>query len=172
LLTLAAPAAQKNVIELLNEARKKIIAELASMDTTRDTRPRSSIAEVLDRAGHGQVSPGRDRRRDRYQKQAAIDGTKLVDAPMTAALGQMPLGQISADTVSIVQGYTADLITGFSKKAAADVNAMIARAFLGGQSSRTSSRRSATRRAAESTTACSERSESVRRRSRQTRSCA
>jgi uncharacterized protein with gpF-like domain len=53
---------------------------------------------------------------------------------MVAALGPMPLGQVSVDTLSIVQGYTADLITGLSKKAAADVNAIIGRAFLGGQS--------------------------------------
>jgi hypothetical protein len=70
----------------------------------------------------------------RYQKQAAIDGTRLVDAPMGRAWPRCRWDRSRPTRSRSSQGYTADLITGLSKKAAADVNGVIARAFLGGQS--------------------------------------
>ena len=41
---------------------------------------------------------------------------------------------ISESALAIAQGYTADLISGLTKDAAATLNAAIQRAFLGGQS--------------------------------------
>jgi hypothetical protein len=58
----------------------------------------------------------------------------MVNQPIEAVFGPLPLGQVSSSTLAIAQGYTADLITGLSQQASARVNAAIQRAFLGGQS--------------------------------------
>jgi hypothetical protein len=49
-------------------------------------------------------------------------------------LEAVALGHVNPTTLAIAQGYTADLIANLSRKAAADINAALQRAFMGGQS--------------------------------------
>src|SRR6266404_144502 len=58
-----------------------------------------------------------------------------IDQPLDAAgLPTPSFAGVSEPALSIAQGYTADLVSGLSKDAAAKLNAAIQRAFLGGQS--------------------------------------
>jgi hypothetical protein len=127
--------ARKLVLELLDEARKKIINDLAGID------PKSFTAAQLN-----VLKSSIDRAMDQFRAQAtsAIDaleskafalGAQTVAQPLVSVgFESSTLGQVSSYALSIVQGYTADLITGLSRDAAAQLNSTIQRAFLGGQS--------------------------------------
>jgi len=123
------PATRKAVTELLDEARKRIIGELASADPSRFqaaqlTQLKQSIERAMDTFRRGAT-----REVNLLQLQSARIGSRLATEP----LGDLPLGQIATDRIRVAQGYTADLITSLSRKAAADVNGAIQRAFLGGR---------------------------------------
>lgn len=128
-----APAVRREIIQLLEEARKRIVAELAGLDP-----------ESFSAAQRAQLKASIERALDQFRREATLQvnamqgesfrlGQQTVDAPAQAAVGYAPLGGISTDTLRIAQGYTADLITALSADAAAKVNAAIQRAFLGGQ---------------------------------------
>ncbi len=124
------PATEKAIAELLDEARKRIVGELAGIDPAKFQAAqlrqlKMSIDHVMARFG---TDAGRSV--NRLQAIAARNGAELVTAP----LGDLPLGHIALDRVKIAQDYTADLITNLSRKSAAEVNGVIQRAFLGGQS--------------------------------------
>lgn len=123
------PATQKAVKEMLDEALKRILGELATIDPARFQAAqlqqlKMSIEHVMGRAGTDMA-----RTVNRLQAVAARNGSEIV----TGALGDLPLGHIAADRVKIAQAYTADLITALSRKTAADLNGVIQRAFLGGR---------------------------------------
>lgn len=129
-----APEAKKKILDLLNEARTRILDQLAGMDPESYSAAqlrslKLSIDQIFD-TFRQQVT-------DYVQKAEVSSGSaglKLVNEPIEAVFGAMPLGQVSQSTLAIAQGYTADLITGLSHDASAKVNAAIQRAFLGGQS--------------------------------------
>jgi hypothetical protein len=127
------PQARKHVLELLDEARKRIIGELATLNPDSFTAvQRQQLKSSIDRAfDYFRVQS--TQRVSSLEGIAAQVGIASVDAPLSAAGMVSGFGQVSAQTLSIVQGYTADLIGGLSQKAAADINATIQRAFLGGQ---------------------------------------
>jgi len=129
------PEVRKRVIELLEEARRKIVAEVAGQDA-------ASFTSVQMQAMRAEI----DRALEEFRRQL----TTSVNASQAEAfrLGELIVGQplqaaglpapsffgVSRDTLAIAQAYTADLITGLSKDAAAKINAAIQRSFLGGQS--------------------------------------
>jgi hypothetical protein len=131
-----APAARKNVIEMLDAARKQILGQIASLD------PSSFSALQLNALKHSI-----DRVMDEFRQQAtnAIQGLEeaafstgaaTVAQPLAAIgldSGVLGIAQVSRTTLSIAQSYTADLIGGLAKDSAARLNASIQRAFLGGQ---------------------------------------
>ncbi|HZU33720.1 MAG TPA: hypothetical protein VFB79_21580 [Candidatus Angelobacter sp.] len=127
--------ARKNMIELLNEARKKIVAELASVNPQSYTAAQLSVLkQSIDRA-MDEFRVAATSSVDGYEAAMFQTGAATVSAPLQAlGLESSTLGQVSTSTLSIVQGYTADLISGLSKDAASKVNSTIQRAFLGNQS--------------------------------------
>jgi uncharacterized protein with gpF-like domain len=126
--------ARKQVLELLDEARKKIVTDLRSIN------PQSFTAAQLN-----VLKSSIDRAMDQFRAQAisTVDtletagfnlGAKTVAQPLVSAgLESSMLGQIDTAKLKIVQGYTADLITGLAKDASAKINSTIQRSFLGGQ---------------------------------------
>jgi uncharacterized protein with gpF-like domain len=128
------PAARKNILELLDEARKRIIAQLAGLN------PSSFNAAQLNVLKHSI-----DQAMDQFAREAAIDvstfqsqaaslGAQTASAPLAATgLEASAFGQVSRTTLAIAQGYSADLITAMSRDAALKINSTIQRAFLGGQ---------------------------------------
>lgn len=130
---LLGPDVRKKILEMLAEARNKIVADLAHMDPARYTTAelqglKLSIDKIMD--------DFRMQATNYVQAQEGVGaqlGSSSVSLPIEATFGIQPLGQLSVSTLAIAQGYTADLITGLSKDAAAKTNAAIQRAFLGGQ---------------------------------------
>lgn len=129
------PEVRKKVIELLQEARKRIIAEVAQVDpasfqAAQLVTLRREIDTTLDRfrAELSQVVTS-------TQADAFQVGVDTVDQPLAAAGLPVPsFAGFSKSTLSVAQGFTADLIGGLTKDSAAKINAAIQRAFLGGQS--------------------------------------
>lgn len=130
-----APATRRNVIELLEEARKQIVGEISAVD------PASFKAAQM-----RTLAAGIDRALDQFRQQLTqqvnaeqaaafqLGGTQ-VSAPLAAAgLPAASFAGIDRNALAIAQGYTADLIGGLTKDAAGKLNAAIQRAFLGGQS--------------------------------------
>lgn len=127
--------ARKQVLELLDEARKKILADLAGID------PKSFTAAQLN-----VLKSSIDRAMDQFRAQAAatvealeskaftLGGQTVAQPLVSVGFESAALGQVSSYALTIVQGYTADLITGLSRSASATINSTIQRAFLGGQS--------------------------------------
>jgi len=128
------PKARQEIVDLLEEAKKKIIAEVATLDPNSFTAAQRTALKVsIDRA-LAQFRAQATEKVNQLQAAAAVIGVQSVDEPLAASgIGDASLGQVSASTLSIAQGYTADLITGLSADASAKVNSAISRAFLGGQ---------------------------------------
>jgi hypothetical protein len=129
------PGVRKRVIELLEEARKRILAEVA------DVNPASFQSAQLVTLRKEIDAALETFRRELSQTVTATQanafqlGAATVDQPLAAAgLPTPSFGGLLTSTLSIAQGYTADLIGGLTKDSAAKVNAAIQRAFLGGQS--------------------------------------
>lgn len=129
------PQAQKEIVDLLEEAKKKILGEVATLDPNSFTAAqRTALKASIDRA-LAQFRVQATEKVNQLQAAAAVVGVQSVDEPLSSSgIGDASLGQFSASTLAIAQGYTADLISGLSAKASADVNAALTRAFLGGQS--------------------------------------
>jgi len=126
--------ARKQVLELLDEARKKIIGDLRginpeSFSAAQLNTLKQSIERAMTQFGAQATSTI-----DALETTGYNLGARTVAQPLVAAgLESSMLGQVDTAKLKIVQGYTADLITGLSRDAAAKVNSTIQRSFLGGQ---------------------------------------
>lgn len=129
------PRAMRQILELLDEARKRVAGQIAILDPASFQAAqlqsiRTSIDVAFDtfRAEATVTLNG-------AQAEAARLGAATIDEPLAAiGLDAAALGQVSTDTLRIAQSYTADLLTGLSELGKAQVNSAIQRAFLGGQS--------------------------------------
>jgi hypothetical protein len=129
------PQVRERVMTLLEEARKRIVGDISNID------PQSfqgaqlrMLAKQIDQAIAKFGSEFSD-----YVTAAQDSSFQLgmgqIDQPLDAAgLPTPSFAGISESALGIAQGYTADLVSGLSKDAAAKLNAAIQRAFLGGQS--------------------------------------
>lgn len=128
------PQARRQVIELLEAARKEIVAEIASLDpNTYSALQRRALRNSIDNALE-HFRSGATSAIQRNQEIAFRLGQQQIDAPLAAGLDFAPFGGVSRATLAIAQEYTADLVGGLSREAAARLNAALQRAFLGGQS--------------------------------------
>lgn len=127
------PRARRQVIELLEAARKEIVGELSSLDPNNYTAvQRRALRNSIDNAlEHFRSDATSAIQRD--QQTAFALGQRNIDAPLAAGLDFMPFGGVSRATLAIAQEYTADLITGLSRDASGRLNAALQRAFLGGK---------------------------------------
>jgi hypothetical protein len=130
-----APAARSRVLEMLDAARREILGRLA------DTDPASFSAAQLTELKRSIDAAMNKFRSDATafletaEAHAARMGAQSVSQPLVSAgMEAVAMGHVNPTTLSIAQGYTADLITNLSRQAAHDINAALQRAFLGGQS--------------------------------------
>jgi hypothetical protein len=128
------PEATKKVLELLNEARIKILGELTqltpdSFNAAQLNVLKKSIERAMATFSHQASSAVIG-----LESKAFELGQKTITTPLDSAGLSSAFGQVSTSSLSVAQGYTADLISGLSNSASASVNAAIQRAFIGGQS--------------------------------------
>jgi hypothetical protein len=128
------PQVRERVMTLLEDARKKIVGDISNVDpqSFRGAQLRT-LAKEIDAAIKKFGSEFSD-----YVTSAQDSAFKLgevgIDQPLDAAgLPTPSFAGVSESALGIAQGYTADLMSGLSKDAAAKLNAAIQRAFLGGQ---------------------------------------
>lgn len=130
-----APAARTKVLELLDHARIEILGRLASVDGQSFTA--AQLTSLKQSIEHAMDDFRRDATKfvDGVEQHSAKLGSLTASAPLVSAgLEAVALGQVNATTLAIAQGYTADLITNLSRTAANEINGVLQRAFLGGQS--------------------------------------
>jgi uncharacterized protein with gpF-like domain len=130
-----APEARSAVMDLLNQARQRILAQLADSDPSSfSTWQLRNLKNSVDQAMQT-FQDEATKAIAALQTSAARLGSEMAGAPLASTgLSMSAIGGVDASTLAIAQGYTADLITGLSKDSAARINAIIQRAFLGGQS--------------------------------------
>lgn len=128
------PATRKSIVDLLDEARKRIASQLIGMNPDSYSAAqlrilKQSVDQAMEDFANGAVRSVLS-----LEQQAARLGAQTALGPLASAgLEASSFGQVSQNTLSIAQGYTADLLTSISRTAAAEVNAALQRAFLGGQ---------------------------------------
>jgi hypothetical protein len=128
------PDATKKVMEMLNEARIKIIGELGQLDAQSfGSAQLNVLKKSIDRAMQVFATTA-SASLNAYEAKAFELGQKTITTPLDTAGLSSSFGQVSTSALTIAQGYTADLITGLASHASSTVNAAIQRAFLGGQS--------------------------------------
>lgn len=129
------PQVRERVMTLLEEARKKIVGDISNVDPASFQGAQlRMLSKEIDAALKKFGSDFSDYVTGAQDKAFQL-GEVNVDQPLDAAgLPTPSFAGVSESALSIAQGYTADLVTGLSKDAAAKLNAAIQRAFLGGQS--------------------------------------
>ena len=128
------PAARRVVLELLDEARKRILADLAGVNPSSFQAAQLRQLKASIDAAFAQFRGQATAAINQLQSRGFDLGVGMVEQPLASAGIPTPaLGGLSRTTLGIAQGYTADLIQGLSADAAAKVNGAIQRAFLGGQ---------------------------------------
>jgi hypothetical protein len=129
------PEVRARVMELLEEARKRIVGEISNIDPQSfQAAQMRMLSREIDRAME-EFRKEFSQTVEAAQKDAFHLGEVSMDQPLDAAgLPTPSFAGVSKSALAIAQGYTADLISGLTKDAAAKLNAAIQRAFLGGQS--------------------------------------
>ena len=129
-----APAARRTVLELLEEARKRVVGEISALDPASFQAAQLNALKLsIDRAMAEFARQASSGIQSLQAKAFQLGGASASEPLAAAGLESSILGSVSRSTLSIAQGYTADLVTALSIQAAAQVNAAIQRAFLGGQ---------------------------------------
>ena len=126
--------ARKKVLEMLNAVRKEIVARMAEIDPNSFSAAQLTVLKHQVDALFDQFRAQASNAVSAYESASFTLGSATVTKPLDAAGLEAPsVGAISTSALKIAQGYTADLVTGLAKDSAATVNALIQRAFLGGQ---------------------------------------
>ena len=127
--------ARKKILEILDATRKEIIVRLAGLNPESFTAAqlnvlKNQISSLMDQFGRTATTAI-----DGFEEKSLTLGSQMVSQPLSTVGLETPslLGGISSSALSVVQGYTADLITALSKDASAKINGAIQRGFLGDQ---------------------------------------
>lgn len=127
------PEARRRIQKLLDEANREILADLAlsktdSYNAARLQALRAQINRVMEQFSAQAASSVSAMELKAFEQTAVqIDATV---AAGTSTLAVHPV--VDRALVQVVQGYTADLITGLSRDASAKINAAIQRGAIGG----------------------------------------
>lgn len=127
------PEARRRILALLADANREIMADLTRSDPSSYNAARlNSLKAQVDRIMAQfaqQASSEVERLEEKCYREAAASVNATV-AAATSTLVVQPV--INRHALQVVQGYTADLVTGLSRDASAKINAAIQRAYLGG----------------------------------------
>lgn len=127
--------ARKKILEMLDAVRTQIIGQLAQLDPKNFTAMQLGVLKQQIDALMAKFGSDATNMLDDYETKGFNLGAATVADPLQSlGLESSTFGQISQTALGVVQGYTADLVTALSADAAAKLNGVIQRAFLGGQS--------------------------------------
>ncbi|MHB1673781.1 MAG: hypothetical protein ACYCSP_05970 [Acidobacteriaceae bacterium] len=127
------PEARLRILKLLDDLNREVLGDLArtKIDSYSAARLQALKAEI-DR-NMEQFAQQASSQVQQMQANAYKQTAQQVDATVTAGIGGVVVQPvIDTAMLQVVQGYTADLIGGLSRDAAAKINAAIQRGFLGG----------------------------------------
>jgi hypothetical protein len=129
------PEAEQTVLALLEEMNREVISDIARTDPASYTSARlKALKAQIDRVA-AQFGQQASARIGALQQKAYTETSVAVDAAVAAGTGSVLVHPvIDRQALSIVQGYTADLITGVSQQASTAINGAIQRAYMGGGS--------------------------------------
>jgi uncharacterized protein with gpF-like domain len=129
------PEAEKSVRTLLEQMSREVLSDIVRTDPASYTAARlKALKAQIDRltAEFGRQAAARI---GAIQQKAYAETCVAVDATVAAGTGAVMIHPvIDRQALAIVQGYTADLITGVSQQAGTQINAAIQRAYMGGAS--------------------------------------
>jgi hypothetical protein len=127
------PEARQRIQKLLDEANRQILADLAHVASGSYTSARLQLIKTqVDRAMQDFGTRAGSEISALQAKTYKVTALS-VDSTVAAGTGRVFVQPvIDRASLQVVQGYTADLITGLSHDASAKINAAIQRGFLGG----------------------------------------
>jgi hypothetical protein len=127
------PEAQKRILALLEAARREIVADLAGVDPKSYSAARlQALKAQVDRV-MGEFASQASSQVEKIQEQAWTESARSIDAAVAAGTARLAASPVlDRSALQVIQGYTADLIGGISRDAAAKIVASIQRAYLGG----------------------------------------
>lgn len=129
------PTVRDRVMQLLEEARKRIVGDISNVDPESFKGAQLRLlAKQIDGAMDGFRRDFSDAVTTAQGDAYELGGISMAQPLDVLGIDASTVAGISESALSIAQGYTADLISGLTKDAAATLNAAIQRAFLGGQS--------------------------------------
>jgi hypothetical protein len=126
------PEARRRIDKLLRDANREILADVArsepgSYNAARLQALKAQVQRVMEEFASQASSQVEDLEKTMYEKAG-----QSVNATVAAGTGSIVVHPVlDQAALQIVQGYTADLITGLTHDASAKINAAIQRAFLG-----------------------------------------
>lgn len=127
------PEARARINRLLDQMHREIIGDLArtqpgSYTAARLAALKAQIDRVMKEFAQQGASQVQDLERQAFQQTAA-----QIDATVAAGTGGLMVQPVVDNALlRVVQGYTADLITGLTQDASARINAAIQRGAMGG----------------------------------------
>ena len=122
----------KKVIRLLADARKDVAAQVASTEWQAYHLPqlKAGIERALQSFGDQYGVELREMQREFWQQ-----GADMVDLPLREVGINVAIPEIDTTALSILQGYSSDLVTGLTQDGVKKINAEIVRGLLGQKSS-------------------------------------
>lgn len=126
------PEARQRIDKLLREANREILADVArsepgTYNAARLNALKAQVERVMEEFGRQAAAQVADLEQSAFDK--AGHGVNATVAAGTGGLAVHPV--LDQAALQVVQGYTADLITGLSRDMSAKINAAIQRGFLG-----------------------------------------
>ena len=121
----------RSVIQILNAARKDVIVTIAESDWQAYRLPqmKAAIERVMAEFGDKYGVDLRDAQRDFFQL-----GVDFVDLPLRQVGVWTAIPEIDATVLSIMQGYSSDLVQGLSKDAVRQINQELTMGLMGQKS--------------------------------------
>jgi uncharacterized protein with gpF-like domain len=127
------PEARLRILKLLDDANREILADVVrSQPSSYNAARLQALKAQIDRVMAEFASQASSQVSDLQQK--AYEQTAVqIDATVAAGTGSLVVHPVvDRAMVQVVQGYTADLITGLTRDMSAKINAAIQRAAMGG----------------------------------------
>lgn len=125
--------AQRAIEKLLSDMSREILGDIAKTDPASYSAQRlKELKAAVDRAAQ-EFSRDASSKLASIQQQTYSAATATVDSTVSAATGGVLVHPIiDTKALQIVQGYSADLISGISREASTKINLAIQRAYMGG----------------------------------------
>ena len=118
----------KKVVRLLNDARKEVIAQVASTEWQAYYLPqmKGAIERAMQEFGNQYGVDLRDAQMGFWEH-----GMDSVDLPLRAAGVVMAIPEIDTTALSIMQGYSSDLVEGLTRDAIKKINTEVSLGIMG-----------------------------------------